>query len=145
MNSSFDEAEHAKAYFQHRLSDARHLGTGLFLTDARMQPGNCEHLSEMNCLFELTPVFQWGCLKFKNASIMAMHVHALPTVDQDVKDPCARIQVMLQLITYHNISHYSHPQSHFLVFHCFLYHVDSKIISAVFNFSASGNLLRLFL
>jgi len=26
-------AEHAKAYFQHRLSDARHLGTGLFLTE----------------------------------------------------------------------------------------------------------------
>ena len=91
----------------------------------------------MDCLFELTRVFQWGCLKFKNASIMAMHVHALPTVDQDVKDPCARIQVMLQLITYHNISHYSHPQSHSLVFHCFLYRVDSEIISAVFNSSHS--------
>ena len=30
------EAEHAKSYFQQRLKDARRLGTGLFLTDTRL-------------------------------------------------------------------------------------------------------------
>lgn len=44
MCSETLEAEHAKSYFQQRLKDARRLGTGLFLTETRLNVCVCSCL-----------------------------------------------------------------------------------------------------
>ena len=60
MCSETLEAEHAKSYFQQRLKDARRLGTGLFLTETRL---NVCVRSCLLCLKDTWPSMNSGSIE----------------------------------------------------------------------------------